>query len=45
MWADLGDIDFARLAQSMGAHGERVGDAGALRTPSRARSTRATARR
>ena len=30
LWADLGDIDFARLAQAMGAHAERVGDADAL---------------
>lgn len=30
LWADLGDIDFARLAQSMGAHAERVDDADAL---------------
>jgi acetolactate synthase-1/2/3 large subunit len=30
LWADLGDIDFARVAQAMGAHAERVGDAEAL---------------
>ena len=30
LWADLGDIDFARLAQAMGAHAERVADAEGL---------------
>ncbi len=27
LWADLGDIDFAKVAQAMGAHAERVGNA------------------
>jgi acetolactate synthase-1/2/3 large subunit len=31
MWTDFGDIDFARVAQAMGAHGERVSDPAALR--------------
>ena len=31
MWTDFGDIDFAKVAQAMGAHGERVNDASALR--------------
>jgi acetolactate synthase-1/2/3 large subunit len=26
LWADLGEMDFARLAQAMGAHAERVAD-------------------
>ncbi len=31
MWTDFGDIDFAKVAQAMGAHGERVNDPAALR--------------
>ncbi len=31
MWTDFGDIDFAKVAQAMGAHGERVSDPVALR--------------
>jgi acetolactate synthase-1/2/3 large subunit len=31
LWADLGEIDFARLGAAMGAHSERVSDASALR--------------
>ena len=31
MWTDFGDIDFAKVAQAMGAHGERVSDPAALR--------------
>jgi acetolactate synthase-1/2/3 large subunit len=26
LWADLGEMDFARIAQAMGAHAERVAD-------------------
>ncbi len=26
LWADLGEVDFARIAQAMGAHAERVAD-------------------
>lgn len=32
MWTDFGDIDFAKVAQAMGAHGERVNDPAALRS-------------
>jgi len=31
MWADFGDIDFAKVAQAMGAFGERVSTPAALR--------------
>lgn len=31
MWTDFGDIDFAKVAQAMGAAGERVNDPAALR--------------
>lgn len=31
LWADLGEIDFARMGAAMGAHSERVSDASALR--------------
>jgi len=31
IWTDFGDIDFAKVAQAMGAHGERVNDPAALR--------------
>ncbi len=31
MWTDFGDIDFAKVAQAMGAAGERVKDPAALR--------------
>jgi acetolactate synthase-1/2/3 large subunit len=31
MWADFGDIDFAKVAQAMGANGERVSDPAELR--------------
>jgi acetolactate synthase-1/2/3 large subunit len=31
MWADFGDIDFAKVAVAMGAYGERVSEPAALR--------------
>jgi acetolactate synthase-1/2/3 large subunit len=31
MWTDFGDIDFAKVAQAMGAAGERVKDPAELR--------------